>query len=199
MIDVATLAAALALVKASGGGGSGEPGFSPTVEIAEVEGGTQVTITDVNGPQTFTVLNGTNGTNGVNGQDGQDGVSPVLSIGEVTTLAAGSQATASLGGTAANPALNLGIPQGAQGAHGAPGLDAPQIDDTQITTTNPWSSMQIVNTLCPPLEATGNPVTCYPVANYPLGVRARWEPRQEGEGDPSPENVRPITGGMKWR
>lgn len=78
MIDVATLAAALALVKASGGGGSGEPGFSPTVEIAEVEGGTQVTITDVNGPQTFTVLNGTNGTNGVNGQDGQDGVSPVL-------------------------------------------------------------------------------------------------------------------------
>lgn len=70
MIDVATLAAALALGKASGGGGSGEPGFSPTVEIAEVEGGTQVTITDVNGPQTFTVLNGTNGTNGANGQDG---------------------------------------------------------------------------------------------------------------------------------
>ena len=69
MIDVATLAAALALVKASGGGGSGEPGFSPTVEIAEVEGGTQVTITDVNGPQTFTVLNGTNGTTPVKGVD----------------------------------------------------------------------------------------------------------------------------------
>lgn len=194
MIDVATLAAALALVKASGGGGSGEPGFSPTVEIAEVEGGTQVTITDVNGPQTFTVLNGTNGTNGVNGQDGQDGVSPVLSIGEVTTLAAGSQATASLGGTAANPTLNLGIPQGAQGAQGAPGLDAPQIDDTQITTTNPWSSMQIVDTLCPAFKETGNPVVCYPVASYPLGVKVAWEPRQEGEGDPSPENVRPIVG-----
>ena len=194
MIDVATLAAALALVKASGGGGSGEPGFSPTVEIAEVEGGTQVTITDVNGSRTFTVLNGTNGTNGVNGQDGQDGVSPVLSIGEVTTLAAGSQATASLGGTAANPTLNLGIPQGAQGAQGTPGLDAPQIDDTQITTTNPWSSKQIIDVLCPPLEETGNPVQCYPVAGYPLGVRVSWEPKQEGEGDPSPENVRPITG-----
>lgn len=194
MIDVATLAAALALVKASGGGGSGEPGFSPTVEIAEVEGGTQVTITDVNGPQTFTVLNGTNGTNGVNGQDGQDGVSPVLSIGEVTTLAAGSQATASLGGTAANPTLNLGIPQGAQGAQGAPGLDAPQIDDTQITTTNPWSSMQIVKTLCPPFTVSGATVQCTPVANYPLGVKVAWEPRQEGEGDPSPENVRPIVG-----
>lgn len=194
MIDVATLAAALALVKASGGGGSGEPGFSPTVEIAEVEGGTQVTITDVNGPQTFTVLNGTNGTNGVNGQDGQDGVSPVLSIGEVTTLAAGSQATASLGGTAANPTLNLGIPQGAQGAQGAPGLDAPQIDDAQITTTNPWSSMQIVNTLCPPFTVSGATVQCTPVANYPLDVQVEITPTQEGTGDPSPENVRPISG-----
>ena len=194
MIDVATLAAALALVKASGGGGSGEPGFSPTVEIAEVEGGTQVTITDVNGPQTFTVLNGTNGTNGVNGQDGQDGVSPVLSIGEVTTLAAGSQATASLGGTAANPTLNLGIPQGAQGLQGVPGLDAPQIDDAQITTTNPWSSMQIVNTLCPPFTVTGATVQCTPVANYPLGVQVEITPTQEGTGDPSPENVRPIVG-----
>ena len=194
MIDVATLAAALALVKASGGGGSGEPGFSPTVEIAEVEGGTQVTITDVNGPQTFTVLNGTNGTNGVNGQDGQDGVSPVLSIGEVTTLAAGSQATASLGGTAANPTLNLGIPQGAQGAQGAPGLDAPQIDDTQITTTNPWSSMKIVNTVCPAFTVSGLAVQCTPVANSPLGVQVEITPTQEGTGDPSPENVRPIVG-----
>ena len=58
----------------------------------------------------------------------------------------------------------------------------------------PWSSQQIIDTLCPPLEATGNPVTCYPVAGYPLGVKVAWEPRQEGEGDPSPENVRPITG-----
>lgn len=194
MINVATLAAALALVKASGGGGSGEPGFSPTVEIAEVEGGTQVTITDVNGPQTFTVLNGTNGTNGVNGQDGQDGVSPVLSIGEVTTLAAGSQATASLGGTAANPTLNLGIPQGAQGAQGAPGLDAPQINDAQITTTNPWSSMQIVNALCPHFTVSGPIVQCTPVANYPLDVQVEITPTQEGTGDPSLENVRPIVG-----
>lgn len=91
-------------------------------------------------------------------------------------------------------------PQGEQGekgdtgAQGAPGLDAPQIDDTQITTTNPWSSMQIVKTLCPPFTVSGSVVQCYPVKNYPLSVQASWEPRQEGEGDPSPENVRPITG-----
>lgn len=83
---------------------------------------------------------------------------------------------------------------GPQGPKGDPGEDAPQIDDTQITATNPWSSKQIIDTLCPPLEATGNPVQCYPVANYPLGVTVSWEPRQEGSGDPSPENIRPITG-----
>ena len=46
------------------------------------------------------------------------GVSPVLSIGTVTTLPASSQATASLTGTDARPILNLGIPKGADGSGG---------------------------------------------------------------------------------
>ena len=66
--------------------------------------------------------------------------------------------------------------------------------DDESVGAKPWSSKQIIDVLCPPLEETGNPVQCYPVAGYPLGVKASWEPRQEGEGDPSPENVRPITG-----
>ena len=78
--------------------------------------------------------------------------------------------------------------------NGKNGLNAPQIDDTQITTTNPWSSMQIVKTVCPPFTVSGSVVQCYPVANYPLSVQASWEPRQEGTGDPSPENIRPIVG-----
>ena len=41
---------------------------------------------------------------------------------------------------------------------------------------------------------TGNPVQCYPAAGYPLNVTASWEPTQEGSGDPSPDNIRPITG-----
>lgn len=85
-------------------------------------------------------------------------------------------------------------PQGDTGPQGATGLDAPQIDDKQITATNPWSSMQIVKTLCPPFTVSGSVVQCYPVKNYPLSVKVAWEPRQEGEGDPSPENVRPIVG-----
>lgn len=69
-----------------------------------------------------------------------------------------------------------------------------KIDDTAITTTSPWSSKQIVDMLCPPLEESGNPVVCYPVAGYALGCKVSWEPTQEGSGDPSLDNVRPIKG-----
>lgn len=84
--------------------------------------------------------------------------------------------------------------KGDPGAAGAPGKDAPQIDDGAISRDSPWSSRQIIETLCPPISETGNPVTCYPVAGYPLGVVASWEPTQAGTGDPSPENIRPIKG-----
>lgn len=77
-------------------------------------------------------------------------------------------------------------PRGEQGPAGADGKDAPQIDDAAISTTSPWSSKQIVDTLCPPLEESGNPVVCYPVAGYPLGMKAKWEPVQEGSGEPYP-------------
>lgn len=85
-------------------------------------------------------------------------------------------------------------PKGDTGPQGPAGKDAPQIDDGAISRDNPWSSRQIIDTLCPALDETGNPVTCYPVAGYPLGVVARWEPTQAGEGDPSLENIRPIKG-----
>lgn len=83
---------------------------------------------------------------------------------------------------------------GPAGADGKDGLDAPQIDDTAVTDSAPWSSKHIVDVLCPPLEETGNPVQCYPVAGYPLGCKVSWKPTQEGSGDPSPDNVRPIKG-----
>ena len=79
-------------------------------------------------------------------------------------------------------------------SNGADGKDAPQIDDTAVTDSAPWSSKHIVDMLCPPLDETGNPVVCYPVAGYPLAVKAKWEPMQEGSGTPSPENIRPIKG-----
>lgn len=84
-------------------------------------------------------------------------------------------------------------PQGPVGPAGADGKDGTQIDDTTVGL-DAWSSKHIVDMLCPPLEETGDPVVCYPVENYPLGVKAKWEPMQEGEGVPSPDNVRPIKG-----
>ena len=77
-------------------------------------------------------------------------------------------------------------PKGETGPAGADGKDGTQIDDTTVTDSAPWSSKHIVDMLCPPLEETGNPVVCYPVASYPLGVKAKWEPMQEGSGTPYP-------------
>lgn len=92
-----------------------------------------------------------------------------------------------------------GVP-GANGADGVPGkdgrdgLDAPQIDDITVSSSAPWSSQHIVDMLCPPLEESGNPAVCYPVAGSKLGVTTSWEPTQEGTGTPSPDNIRPIHG-----
>lgn len=66
-------------------------------------------------------------------------------------------------------------------------------DDSSIGD-KPWSSKHIIDMLCPPLEESGNPVVCYPIAGYPLGVKTKWEPVQEGSGTPSSENIRPIKG-----
>lgn len=109
-------------------------------------------------------------------------------------------------------------PAGADGKDGAPGKDATVdatltqsgqaadakvtgdelarkavIDDTTVGT-DAWSSKHIVDMLCPPISETGNPVVCYPVVGSKLGVKASWEPAQEGSGEPSPDNIRPISG-----
>lgn len=67
------------------------------------------------------------------------------------------------------------------------------IDDATVGL-DAWSSKHIIDTLCPPISGTGNPAQFCPVAGYPLGVKAKWEPTQDGSGTPSPENIRPISG-----
>ena len=58
---------------------------------------------------------------GEKGDKGEKGATPNLTIGSVTTLEAGQNATASMGGTAESPVLNLGIPRGAKGEPGEGG------------------------------------------------------------------------------
>lgn len=51
-------------------GTNGVDGVSPTLSVAEIIGGHRVTITDVNGTQSFNVMDGVDGQDGQNGADG---------------------------------------------------------------------------------------------------------------------------------
>ena len=52
-----------------GGGGEGADGFSPVVDIQEIENGHRVTITDKYGSKAFDVMNGKDGKTPVRGAD----------------------------------------------------------------------------------------------------------------------------------
>ncbi len=148
------------------------------------------TDTDAQGPQ------GETGATGPQGPAGADGIGlPVATAedaGKVPVV--GADGSYTLGDPVPEVDATLteaGAPADAAAVGEA--IEAISPDDGAVDG-KPWTSKQIIDALCPPLEATGNPVQCYPVAGYPLGVKASWEPRQSGEGDPSPDNVRPITG-----
>lgn len=69
-----------------------------------------------------------------------------------------------------------------------------EIDDTAIDGDT-WSSKHIADMLCPKVEKSGTIVQLDGMlGGYPLGVKVSWTPAQEGSGDPSPENIRPIQG-----
>lgn len=131
------------------------------------------------GPQGIQGERGPQGAQGPQGEKGETGeVGPAGAPGKDATV----DATLSQSGKAADAKVT-----------GDALATKAVIDDTAVGT-DAWSSKHIVDMLCPPLEETGNPVQCYPVAGYPLGCKVSWEPTQEGSGTPSPENIRPIKG-----
>ena len=67
------------------------------------------------GPTGPTGETGPTGPTGDIGPTGADGETPILTIGTVTTGAPGSEASATITGTAPNFVLNLTIPQGPTG------------------------------------------------------------------------------------
>lgn len=115
-------------------GGASDPGitgkdgttFTPSVSASgdlswTNDGGKENPETvNIKGPQGEP---GEKGDTGSPGAKGDTGATPNLQIGTVTTLPAGSDATASVSGTAENPLLNLGIPKGADGSGGPGGTD----------------------------------------------------------------------------
>lgn len=127
-------------------GDKGSPGVTPTFGIESVETGKPGTDAEVtmtgdapNHGLRFVIPRGNKGDKGSpgakgdkgeqgspgakgdKGDKGDTGATPNLSIGTVTTLEAGQNATASMGGTAESPVLNLGIPKGAKGEPGEGG------------------------------------------------------------------------------
>ena len=87
---------------------------------------------------TFTV---TNGEKGDTGATGATGATPQITA-QVTTLAAGSNATVSQTGTAEQPVLTFGIPRGNTGERGAQGVQGEK-GDTGATGATPQITVQV--------------------------------------------------------
>lgn len=132
-----------------------------TAPIRGAQGETGKGIADIvmNGDYTLTItlddgsyyttepIRGAEGATGPKGAPGATGATPQVGIGSVTTLPAGSSATASMSGTAEYPRLNLGIPAGAKGDKGDTG-EVP-IDDTAGSgdTDVVWSADKVAREL----------------------------------------------------
>ena len=109
-----------------------------------------------------------------NGVIGATGPAPTLNIGTITTLSAGSSATASL--TGSNPySLNLGLPSGATGANGTNGTNGqtPAFTIGTITTLTAGSSASasLTGTLTNPVLNLSIPVGAQGVG---LTWRGNW-------------------------
>lgn len=72
---------------------------------------------------------GDTGPHGPQGDTGQTGATPNIQIGTVTTGNPGTDAAASMGGTAENPVLNLTIPRGADGTGSVSTVDGQGPDE----------------------------------------------------------------------
>ena len=107
---------------------NGKDGITPTINVQAtntLDAGSNATVTN-NGTDTDVqlVFGIPKGQDGKNGTNGQDGISPTVQVGNVSTLASGSQATVFNSGDDTNVVLNFGIPKGADGTNGNNGKDA---------------------------------------------------------------------------
>ena len=68
------------------------------------------------------------------------------------------------------------------------------MDDEQVSSGTTWSSAKIISSVSQSFQQSGSIITCQPVEGSELHVVSEITAVQEGEGDPSPDNVRPIVG-----
>lgn len=119
-------------------------------------------------------FDGPPGQEGPPGPQGATGATPDISIGTVTTLPAGADATASMTGTPEEPVLNLGIPKG---------------DPGEVTLAEFYKVF--------PTDTASGAVASFPDGADDIPVKsltANIEAVQTGSGAPAPDNIRPISG-----
>ncbi len=182
---------------ARSGGGSGGAG---TIDMRVADGYIQysnddgttwenlIAIADLKGADGKDGTNGTDGAPGKDGADGapgKDGVTPDIKIGKVTTLPAGSEATASMGGTAAQPTLNLGIPKGANGDNanvtkdavaGALGFTPIGADDVPVKSVNGQTGETKTNWYFNVTGSVASPATTQTAAQIVAAQEAGFAP-----------------------
>lgn len=134
------------------------------------------------------------------GPQGETGATPQLTIGTVTTLDPGEDATVTITGTAEAPVLNFGIPKGEQGDGSTSGSDLPATtaaDSGKVPTVKADGSAYELAGPYAPLSAairptsSGNPVSITDSVEWPLqGLKVYGKSVQDGT--PSPENPVPI-------
>ena len=152
------------------------------------------TTTKAQGPQ------GNKGDTGDPGPQGETGATPQLTVGAVTTLEPGEDATVTITGTAEAPVLNFGIPKGEQGDGSTSGSDLPATtaaDSGKAPTVNAAGTGYELAGPYAPLSAairptaSGNPVSITDSVEWPLlGLKVYGKSTQDGT--PSPENPIPI-------
>ena len=94
---------------------TGEPGTEALVTNSGTLEDAILDFTIPQGPTGPAGLDGATGPTGPQGEPGVDGETPTITIGTVTTGEPGTEASASITGTAPNFVLNLTIPQGPTG------------------------------------------------------------------------------------
>ena len=143
-------------------------------EAVTLPEGSEATASYADGLLSLGIPRGNTGAKGDKGDTGDTGATPNLTIGTVETLEPSEPATATITGTAENPVLNLGIPQGDTGEVSLADLSTLLPTDTASGSIASFSDGQSVIPM--------------------VSLLADIEPIQSGTGTPSPDNVRPISG-----
>lgn len=131
----------------------GDDGFSPTVIPSVVAGGVRLDITNANGTQSVTILNGTDGNDGADGADGADGQDGENGHSvKVTSVASAAGVTFSFRDSVTNELLNQAyVSNGIDGKDGTSGdyeelNNLPTINGHSIIGTLSGSDLGLLST-----------------------------------------------------